>query len=527
MNRTEHLRRLSSGQRFDILVIGGGATGLGIAVDAAARGYTVALTERTDFSAGTSSHSTKLVHGGVRYLKQGNIGLVRDALRERGRLHRNAPHIVHDLEFVIPIYRWADFAMYSVGLKFYDQLAGKLSFGRSIILSRSETLDRLPNVAPRGLLGGVLYHDGQFDDARLAITLARTASALGATLVNHCPALALRMEQGKVTGARIRDVESDHEFDVSARCVVNATGVFVDSIRRMEHPGTAPLVAVSQGIHLVLPARFNPGRVALMVPKTDDGRVLFAVPWLDRVIVGTTDTPRPAPEDEPLALDEECDFVLTHARRYLREGPAPSDILSVFAGLRPLVRRANARNTAQLARDHTIEVGSGGLVTITGGKWTTYRQMAEDAVDVAARQAGLPLRHSRTAELALTGATAAPAPPDHPHLGVHGADAPHLLTGTATRLHPRLPYLEAEVRWAAQQEMARTVEDVLARRTRALVLDAAAAAECAPRVATLLAAELGRDPAWIAAQTEAFCHRARMHQFAASPDVLGSARACA
>jgi glycerol-3-phosphate dehydrogenase len=515
MNRPSSLNRLNTGETFDLLIIGGGATGLGAALDAAARGYSVALVERGDYAGGTSSRSTKLVHGGVRYLKQGNIALVREALRERGRLARNAPHLVRDLSFVIPAYHAFDRAFYGVGLKVYDALSGKLSLGPSLVLDRAETLRLLPNVEPSGLRGGVLYHDGQFDDSRLAITLARTAEARGAVLLNHVEAVDFLSAGGKISGARVRDRLSGRELEVRARVVINATGIFVDELRAKEDPATSPLVTVSQGAHLVLPRRFLPGDTALMVPKTDDGRVLFIVPWHDRLVVGTTDAPRPAPEVEPRALAEESAFILEHARRYLAQDPAPADVLSVFAGLRPLVRGKAGSATAKLSREHALDVGPDGLLTVTGGKWTTYRAMAEQVVDLASRLGGLAARPCSTVGMALHGATEDAPPAAHPHLGVYGDEAAAVLAqgGAAARLHADLPYLESEVLWAARHESACTVEDVLARRTRALLLDARAAAACAPRVARLLAAELGRDAAWEAKQVADFLALAQGYFF--------------
>ncbi len=516
MNRAASLDRLASGEVFDLLIIGGGATGLGSALDAAARGYSVALLERRDFASGTSSRSTKLVHGGVRYLKQGNLALVRSALRERGRLARNAPHLVRDLSFVIPAYQPLDRAFYGVGLKLYDALAGRLSLGPSRVLDRAEALERLPTIETKGLRGGVLYHDAQFDDARLAVTLARSAGERGACLVNYVEVIGFIREGDRVEGVVAHDRLSGREIEVRARGVVNATGVFVDQLRCLEEPGVAPLVTVSQGIHLVLPRRFLPGDTALMVPKTDDGRVLFAVPWHDRVVVGTTDTPRPGPDFEPRALAEERNFVLEHARRYLAIDPGPADVLSVFAGLRPLVRRrAGAAVTAKLSREHALVVGRGGVVTVTGGKWTTYRAMAEEVVALAARAAGLPARAAVTAELALHGATGAAPPAGYPHLAVYGTDAAAVLAcgGAAHALHAELPYLEAEVRWAVREECACTVEDVLARRTRALLLNARAAAACAPRVAAIMAEELGRDAAWVEREVAAFTRLAAGYRF--------------
>jgi len=522
LNRRDLLSRLSAEREpWDLLVIGGGATGLGTAVEAAARGYRTLLAEAHDFAKGTSSRSTKLVHGGVRYLAQGNVGLVLEALRERGRLLANAPHLVHNLSFVVPRYDWWEGPFYGVGLKLYDLLAGRLGLGPSRLLSLAETLEHIPTVEPHGLRGGVIYHDGQFDDARLAVTLARTCAALGGVPLNYLRAEALLKEDGLVTGALLRDQETGEAHRVAARAVVNATGVYADAVRRLDDPAARPILAPSQGVHLVLDRRFLPGDSAIMVPHTDDGRVLFAVPWHGRVVLGTTDTPvdtpPSGPPEEPRALPEEIDFLLAHAGRYLAVHPGRADVLSVFAGLRPLVRSAatiaHGGDTAALSRDHTVVVSPSGLVTVTGGKWTTYRKMGEDTVDQAAHVAGLDERPSRTADLKLHGYEEGGDPEDP--WSVYGSDAAALAALAAERpewgepLHPRLPYRAVEVIWAARQEMARTVEDVLARRTRALLLDARASLEIAPAVARLLAAELGEGEDWQARQVAAYREAAR------------------
>jgi glycerol-3-phosphate dehydrogenase len=511
--RASLLARLDDREPWDFLVVGGGATGLGTAVEAASRGYRTLLVERHDFAKGTSSRSTKLIHGGVRYLQQGNVSLVLEALHERGLLLRNAPHLVHNLSFVVPNYDWWEGPFYGVGLKLYDMLAGKMGLGPSRFLSREETLELIPTLEPEGLRGGVIYHDGQFDDARLAITLLRTLLDLGAAALNYMPVVALLKEGGLVRGAVIRDAETGAEREVHAKVVVNATGVFSDDLRRLDEPGCEPILAPSQGVHLVLDRSFQPGASAILVPHTDDGRVLFAVPWHDRVIVGTTDTPVDESAPEPRALPHEVEFLLTHAARYLTRDPAPGDVLACFAGLRPLVRSGEASRTAALARDHTLLISPSGLVTITGGKWTTYRRMGEDAVSQAAVLAGLPEVPSGTAELRLHGWSAEVEPTADQ--AVYGADAAALARLSEERpewkepLHSRLPYRACEVVWAARHEMARTVEDVLARRTRALLLDARASAEAAPTVARLMAAELGKDAEWAAAQVEAYRELAR------------------
>ena len=482
MNRDAMLSRLlAPGTDWEVLVIGGGATGLGTAVDAAARGYRTALVEGEDFAKGSSSRSTKLIHGGVRYLQQGHLPLVFEALHERALLLRNAPHLVRELSFVVPRYDWWEGPYYGLGLKLYDLLA-RGALGASHLLSREETLDRLPTLEPKGLRGGISYQDAQFDDARLALALARTAADRGGVVVNHLPVVGLIKEGDRIQGVRVRDA---------------ATGVFADGVRRLDDPASARLLAPSQGVHLVLDRRFQPGESALLVPHTDDGRVLFAVPWHDRVIVGTTDTPVAGPSLEPRPQAQEIEFLLAHARRYLIHDPGPGDVLACFAGLRPLIGHDSAK-TAALSRDHTILVSPSCLVTIAGGKWTTYRRMAADTVDQVVQVAGLEKRPSTTADLPLHG-------PDTAELASVAAERP----GWDEPLHLNLPYRVCDVVWAARHEMARTVEDVLARRTRALLLDARASAEVAPAVATLLGAELGRDEAWQRAQVAAYRELAR------------------
>ena len=485
---------------WDFLVIGGGATGLGVAVDAAARGYRTLLVEQHDFAKGTSSRSTKLVHGGVRYLKQGNISLVLEALRERGLLCENAPHLVHHLEFIVPIYSWWEGPFYGIGMKIYDRLAGKLGLSPSRVLSREETLNLIPTLEPGGLQRGVSYYDGQFDDSRLAVNLAQTIFDLGGVAINYMPVVSLVKEDELIVGAVMRDAESGSEYQVKARAVINATGVFSDAIRKMDEPEAKTVVAASQGSHVVLPKAFLPGNSAVMVPHTPDGRVLFAVPWHDHVVVGTTDISVDNISLEPIPMDEEIGFILTNAAKYLSRGPNRSDILSVYAGLRPLVKAGDAKSTSALSRDHTILISNAGLLTIAGGKWTTYRKMAQDAVEQAQTMAGLEERPCTTEHLQIHGWTRQSIP--EPNLRVYGADAPALQEiarkepALAAKLHPQLPYTGAEVVWAVNQEMARTVEDVLARRTRALLLGARASIEAAPRVAELMARELKRDEDW-------------------------------
>ncbi len=515
MNRTTMVARLAErATPWDLVVVGGGATGVGIAVDAASRGYDVALLEQHDFGKGTSSRSTKLVHGGVRYLEQGNISLVMEALKERGILRQNAPHLVSNLAFVVPNYDWWEAPFYGLGLKVYNVLAGKYGFGKSEILSREETLQRLPTIKTEGLRGGVVYYDGQFDDARLLVNLVQTAAEQGAVLANYVPVTTVtRGSDGFVDGVMARDLESGHDLRVPARVVINATGPFADGVRRMADPGVPPLIAPSQGIHLVFPRAFLPGDSAIMVPHTRDGRVMFGIPWHGHTLVGTTDTPIDTPTLEPLPMEEEIAFILETAAQYLHKPPTRGDVLSVFVGIRPLVKSGDSKLTAALSRDHTIHIDPSGLLTTTGGKWTTYRHMAEDTVNQAADLARLPERPCVTKSLNVHGFHSAPE--KFEDLAVYGSDAPAVRAladreaSLGGRLDAELPYLAAEVVWAARHEMARTLEDVLARRTRALMLNAAAAVRMAPTAARLLAGELGRDPAWAEAQVAEFTALAR------------------
>ena len=511
--RHELLQQLDNPrQQWDMIVIGGGATGLGTAVDAAARGYRTLLLEQRDFASGTSSRSTKLIHGGLRYLQQGNLTLVQESLRERGLLLQNAPHLVHNRSFIVPLYDWWEGPFYGAGLKLYDLLAGRLGLGPSRRLNREETLQLLPTLEPSGLRGGISYHDGQFDDARLAVSLARTLEDLGGVPLNYLEVVAVVKSEGRIVGVTAQDRESGRDYRLQARVVINATGVYSDAIRRLDDPVADDSIAPSQGIHLVLEQSFLGGESAIMVPHTDDGRVLFAVPWYDRVLIGTTDTPVTNISLEPRPLAEEIEFLLTHIGRYLTRNPGRSDILSVFAGLRPLLRSSGQGKTAMLPRDHAILVSSSGLVTVSGGKWTTYRKMAEDAVDQAEAVAGLTARPSVSKQLHLHGWKEIA---DDEPWEVYGADSGRLfeLAGQEHAgnelLHPRLPYRVCQVIWAVRHEYARTVEDVLARRTRALLLDATASMEMAPRVARLMAVELGYDEGWQQRQLSDYLQLAR------------------
>lgn len=493
---------------WDFIIIGGGATGLGTAVEAASRGYRTLLLEQHDFAKGTSSRSTKLVHGGVRYLRQGNVALVLEALRERGLLRKNAPHLVKNQSFIVPNYDWWEGPFYGIGLKIYDKLAGDLGLGPSKHLSKDETLEYIPTLEPEGLNGGVIYHDAQFDDSRLAINLVQTLFDHDGIGINYMKVTGLLKANDLVTGVKVEDQEGDNMFEIQGRVVVNATGIFTDSIRKMDNPDNEDIIQPSQGVHIVLDKSFQPGESAIMVPKTDDGRVLFAVPWHNRIIVGTTDTPLDKPSLEPRAQQEEIDFLLTHAARYLTKDPEPEDVLSVFAGLRPLVSRGGSKDTSSISRDHTLLIDPSGLVTITGGKWTTYRKMAEDTVDEAALVAGLDERESNTENLRLHGwlKNSEAAEP----FEMYGSDALSLKKiadeeeGWNQPIHENLPYTPAEVVWAVRSEMARTVEDVLARRTRSLLLDARASIDMAPTVANLMADELNMDGTWKQRQVEEY-----------------------
>jgi glycerol-3-phosphate dehydrogenase len=506
MNRDAMLPRLR--EPCDVLIIGGGATGLGAAVDAVTRGYRTALIEAVDFAKATSSRSTKLIHGGVRYLQSGDVALVREALHERRLLRANAPHLVTDLPFIVPAYRWYEAAYYFVGLQLYDLLAGKSNFGRSRHLSRRDTLERMPGLRAPGLRGSSLYHDGQFDDARLAIALARTAADHGAAVANYVRAERFLYEQGRVCGVVARDLETNEEIEVRARAVVNATGIFADELRRLDNPKVAPLLSLSRGTHVVFPRSVFETREALLVPKTDDGRVLFAIPWHQHVLVGTTDVEVASSELDPAPSAEEIDYIIAHFNRYLARPVERAMALSTFAGLRPLVNR-HAATTAKLSREHVVETSRSGLVTITGGKWTTYRKMAQDAIDAAARAARLPAAPCVTTELPLHGSPGI-ASRTLDAFGLYGTDGQAIRAlidedaSLAELIHPRLPYTRAEIVFAARFEMARTLDDALSRRTRAFFLDLNAAVDAALQVAMLLAAELGRPPQWEAEQVDLF-----------------------
>ena len=520
--REYFLAELSKKIVWDIIIVGGGATGLGTALDAASRGYKTLLLEQSDFAKGTSSRSTKLIHGGVRYLAQGNISLVYEALKERGFLLRNAPHIVKKQAFVIPCYRWWSQLKYIIGLKLYDWMAGSFSLGQSKYLPKERVMELLPCINAKGLKGGVEYLDGQFDDARLAVNLAQTCAEKGGTLLNYFQVTSLlKKENGKIFGITAYDLENKREYKLQSRVVVNATGVFVDKIMDMDKPGRKPLVRPSQGVHLVVNKSFLNSDKSLMIPETADGRVLFAVPWYDHILLGTTDTALINHSLEPIALNEEIDFILETVEKYLVSAPTREDILSVFAGLRPLAATNNSRkSTREISRSHKILLSDSGLVTITGGKWTTYRKMAEDTINKVIKVAGLRQVNCSTNNLKIHGF---PDTMDKSSLSIYGSDKVKILAlielnpKLADKVHPAMPYIQAEVIWAVQNEMARTVEDVLARRLRVLFLDARVAIEMAPKVASLMAHELNFNSDWEKEQVKAFTELAGNYLLTPNP----------
>ena len=503
MNRRKLVAELKKQSEtvWDIIVIGGGATGLGIALDGASRGYKILLLEQSDFAKATSSRSTKLVHGGVRYMAQGDLLLVMEALHERGLMLKNAPHLTFNQEFVIPIYTFWDALMYTVGLKFYDLLAGRLSMGKSYFISRNNTLGRLPQLIPEGLKGGVVYHDGQFDDSRMALALAQSCVEEGGLVLNYFKVTGLlKNDNGQISGVIAKEATSGEEFSIKANLVINATGVFADDIARMDNPRSKPTIKPSHGVHIVLDKSFLHSSSAIMIPKTDDGRVLFAIPWYDEVVVGTTDTPLDAISLEPIALEKEINFILHTAEKYLVKPPHRKDILCIFAGLRPLAANPdNPASTNEVSRRHKITLSPSGLLTIIGGKWTTYRRMAEETIDKAIKSGFLEKRKCVTSTLKLT------------TLMINNSSSRLIIYGEGlyeiekiisenpelgNPIDARLPYSGAEIVWICRNEMPFSIEDVLARRTRALFLNARVSSEVAPEVARLMAKELGLDVKW-------------------------------
>lgn len=498
--REKMIAQLRATGVWDIIIIGGGATGLGVAVDAALRGYKTLLLEQSDFAKGTSSRSTKLVHGGVRYLAQGNIKLVYNALRERGLLLKNAPHLVRKQNFIIPVYNQWSKIKYLVGLKMYDWLSKRLSFGPSRFLNRQEVLREFPNLESKNLLGGIEYFDGQFDDARLAINLAQTAAEEGAVTLNYFQVTSLIKSSGKISGVDCLDRETGNRYHVEGKCVINATGVFVDDILRLDDTGSKPMVSPSQGVHIVLRKSTLDSKSALMIPETRDGRVLFAIPWHEHLLIGTTDTPVSRHQLEPKPLKQEIDFILETVGQFIEPKPRIHDVLSVFAGLRPLAAiTGENKATREISRDHKLVLSASGLITITGGKWTTYRQMAEETVDKAIGIGQLDPKACTTSQRKIHGYLDAPL--KNP-LAIYGSDSEKIKAleernpGWEMMVINGFPQTKAEVIWVIRNEMARTVEDILARRFRILFLDARAATDAAPKIAGIMAEELGYDEEW-------------------------------
>ncbi|MDL1913724.1 MAG: glycerol-3-phosphate dehydrogenase/oxidase [Bergeyella sp.] len=511
MKRKIEIEKLSSEKEWDFVIIGGGASGLGSALDAASRGFKTLLLESYDFSKGTSSRSTKLIHGGVRYMAQGHLDLVKEALKERGLLEKNASHIVSRQSFIIPNYTWWEGIYYKIGLTFYDLLAKNLSLGKTKYLSREEVLKRLPTLKSKKLSNGVSYIDGQFDDARLSVNLAQTIIEQGGGAINYMEVTNLEKERKKITGVTAKDKLSGKSYLIRAKVVINATGVFTNKILNMDSKNHGIFVVPSQGTHLVLDSSFLKSKDAIMIPKTTDGRVLFIIPWRNKALVGTTDTLVEHPNDEPRAKPEEIDFILNTSARYLTKKPTKADVLSVFAGLRPLAApKNNATKTKEVSRSHKVIVSDSGLITITGGKWTTYRKMAEDTVNKAIKIHKLPKKECKTDNLSIHGSIKVPEVHKNNSLYFYGSDATFILEleknnpGYAEKIHPRYDFTVAEIIWSVRNEMAETVEDILARRTRLLFLDAKAAIECASRVAEIMAKEKSYDENWVSKQTENF-----------------------
>lgn len=512
MNRSEQLLKLQNTENWDVIIIGGGASGLGTAIDAASRGYKTILLEAVDFAKGTSSRSTKLVHGGVRYLAQGDVHLVREALKERGLLAQNANHLVKNQSFVIPNYHWLSGYFYTIGLKIYDLLSGGLSLGSSKYLSKKKTIEMLPNVEENGLVNGVIYHDGQFDDSRLAVNLAQTAVENGACVLNYTKVINLiKDDKNQITGVQAVDQETVINYNIKGAVVINATGVFTNAIMKLNDKVYKKYIVPSQGIHLVFDKSFLPGEHALMIPKTKDGRVLFAVPWHNHVVVGTTDTLIKKQSLEPIALESEIEFVLETAQRFLAKKPTRADVLSVFAGLRPLAApKEEGKSTKEVSRSHKIIVSETGLITITGGKWTTYRKIAEDIIDKAILKGKLPKKPCITQHLSIHGNKPTTTLDRKDHLYIYGSDIAKILQlqekepELKEKLHPDYEFTLAEIVWAVRYEMARTVDDILARRVRLLFLDARAAIEVSEKTARVIAIELGHDENWVAKEIADF-----------------------
>lgn len=504
-------------EEFDLIVIGGGASGLGVAVDSSQRGYKTLLIEKSDFAKGTSSRSTKLVHGGVRYLQNGDIKLVLEALRERGYLLRNAPQLVKKQAFVIPVYRTWQKYFYGIGLFLYDLLAGKLGFGKTQLLNKQETFNYLPNLKTKDLKGGILYYDGQFDDAGLAISLAKTAIHQGSILLNYHELTDFIKEENKIAGIRFKDVISGQERVARGKAVVNATGVFSDDVIQLDQPNAPNSIRPSQGVHLVFNSSFLKSGTALMVPKTTDGRVLFAVPWMNALVVGTTDVPIEEATEEPKATEKEVEFILENAANYLENPPVKSDIKSVFVGLRPLAASGDGnQKTKEVSRSHKITRTKSGLFNLLGGKWTTYRQMAEDLVDRVGLEVEGRKRPCQTQKLKLWGFSTKHFFGDDT-LSRYGVDLEKIRRYSDdpdgnTSLSQQFELSKNRILWSIREEMAVTLEDVLARRTRCLFLDAKESVDIAEKVAKIVAKEMGKNEEWVAQEVIHFKSIAKNYQ---------------
>ena len=511
MNRTAFLEELRKKSDFtwDIIVIGGGATGMGIALDGASRGYSTLLLEKADFAGGTSSRSTKLVHGGVRYMAQGDLFLVMEALHERGLMLKNAPHLTSNQEFIIPVYSLWDTILYTAGLKFYDLLSGRLSIGKSYFINRKETIKRLPQLISKGLKGGVVYHDGQFDDSRMVIALAHACTEKGGIVLNYFGVNGfLKDGAGRINGVKAKENCSGDEFLIRGKVIINATGIFADDLHRMDNPDSKPTIKPSQGVHIVLPESFLRGNTAIMIPKTDDGRVLFAIPWYDEIVVGTTDTPLDKISSEPKALESEISFILDTAGKYLMKPPRREDVLSIFAGLRPLAADPdNPASTKEVSRRHKITLSPSGLLTIIGGKWTTYRRMAEETIDRAIKAGLLEKRKCITSELKLVNSDPGNSSGRFRIYGDHASEIENMIQKNpdlGIPIDPRLPYTRAEMIWICRNEMPLNLDDLLARRSRALLLNAKASSDIAAEAAGIMAEEMGYDDKWQEEQVESY-----------------------
>ena len=506
MNRADSIIKLNKVLQWDVVIIGGGASGLGIALDASKRGYKTLLLEKYDFGKGTSSRSTKLIHGGVRYLQNGDITLVIESLKERGILKRNAPHLVQDLSFVIPTYDWWASPFYGIGMKIYDMMAGKLGLGKSEIISKQETEKLIPNVNKKGLRGGVIYHDGQFDDSRMAITLALSADSKKTALLNYCNVEGLIKKDGEIKGLNFTDSINSKKYQIKSKVVINATGVFAEEIIRMDQPKIEKMIQPSQGVHIVLERRFLKSKHAILIPQTSDGRVLFAVPWKNYVVVGTTDTQVKKASEEPKALKEEVDFILKNAGKYMSVKPKKDDIKSVFAGLRPLAATSNKQSTKEVSRSHKIDISPSGLISVLGGKWTTYRKIAEDALDKAISINKLKKKKCKTERTKLFGFKRNVSWSDPMHVYGSLKKKVESLGGINDNksLSNKFYISNNIIEWSIIHEMALTVEDILARRTRCVFLDSKESKRIAPIVAQKMADVLGEDDKWIDAELKKF-----------------------